>query len=134
MVKKSLIPNRILILKEKHCTRHIYVPTDEILFAFCLKLVNERNVEGYYNDLTCLKEPEEPQKPIDYDNQPQYVQQLYTSKLKAYKSDLKDYQYSLEDIDFLKRSLEDGQTAYDFLKSRYKYEYEEIELVCCDVL
>ena len=42
--------NRILVLNEKNGNRYFYVPTDEDLERAALKIVLERNEDGYWYD------------------------------------------------------------------------------------
>jgi len=127
--------DKVLVLHEKHGDRYFMVPTIYDLWKAALKIVEERNKEGYWYSF----DYEKPEEPVIPREQADLMKDcpIRRSIVKAwddYEDALKDYEDSKKDEMQLKLLLKskDGLRAMNFLANRRDYEYEGFEIIDCE--
>jgi len=120
---------RVIILKEKHGTRYINASSDKKLYQACMAIVNQRVDAKFYSHIESPIKPEEPEKPSDFDNQPEFVKYAYGGLLTIYNRKLNEFNECVACYNGLQRAKEDGRAAYRFLLDRQYDQYEGFELV-----
>jgi hypothetical protein len=120
----------VLVVKEKHGTWYIYVPDLETLYRRALGLLTNRLESGYWY-VECLK-PVSPGFTLkEVEAFPEgTIKSLALRQLKDYEETLKNWEEEAADFADLKKAVEDknGKRAWDTLKRRSHYSYEEVAL------
>jgi len=123
----------VLVFEEKNGKRHFYIENDEALFATALKVLRERNKDGYW--WYKPKAPEalditEEQIP----NLPKSLQDKATEALKEYKEALRAFERDDREYQAIQKAIREknGQMAWQLLYARRKAEYEAVEIETCE--
>ena len=125
--------NLLLILKEKHGNRYFYVPTFEHLCKAALKVVLERNEQGYWYDFS--EELDEDEKPeISKEDLEKMkdgpIKMVGLKEWEHYESKLDHKPKLIKGKKLLDKVIEDNDllSALQFLEDRRDYEYEGFEI------
>jgi hypothetical protein len=122
---------QIVVFKEKHGDRHFIVNTRQELEKVALKIVLERNDEGYWYDFSS-KEPVEPKiKKEDAEKFGDNIANAITREWKDYEYSVKQYKKDKVLKDALEKIVKnkDGGLALQFLESMKDGEYEGFEVI-----
>lgn len=122
---------QILIAKEKYSTRYFDASTPELLAESAFKLLKERWDDGYWRDL------DDPPKDKDILSEEQIAvlptENLRNSESQKRKEFLKEFRYWEESMaeyravaNCIKNNLKNQ--AWNLLRNRSDYEYENVEL------
>lgn len=121
---------RILVLKEKHDTSYYDVATDEKLHKVALQIVKERLGDW-------IMKPDPPGKADEYNLTSEQVAALPEGLRKTYLSNLnhnkrmwREYEKQKAQYEAAVKAVEekDGKLAFEVMKARQDYEYEEFSL------
>ena len=128
--------NYVLIAKEKHGTRYMDASTKDAFLANALKLMKERIGHGWYYELEPGEGPKVPELTQDQvDALPDgEIKDTAKAQWKRYRRQLRD---RAEDDNFavkVRKALadEDGELAWDVLRTRSDAEYEYVSLECLE--
>ncbi len=121
----------ILVFEEKNGKRYFYVANDKALFAAALKVLRDRNRDGYW-----WSKPGKPTAPDITEEQipnlPKSLHDTAKEALAEYKEELRDYE---RDVAIQKAIREkDGKMAWRLLYARRHAEYETVELEPCETV
>lgn len=118
----------LAIIEEKH-GRYIspLLTNYEQLDLFCLKLLESRFNENYYDSLDDITPPEEPSEKVlnTISGYAKVVRDQYQLDLRHYKIHLSEKKM----YEKIKNAIEtkNGKDAFDVLVFRFEYQYEEVE-------
>lgn len=124
--KNNLNSRTLLIFREKHGNRHFLVPTVDDLYGAALKLLDERNTEGWFD---------KPEQPEAFEYNEEQLKALPEGKVRdaafklyeEYLDEVKQYEEDKAVYDRVIRAIEekDGRLAWYIIKDRKSYEYED---------
>jgi len=121
---------RILVLEEKHGTRHFDASTDKLLAQAALSVLKARFDEGgwYYAPGVAPTKPDFAE--ADIEKMPASMQAAAKETFKQYRRSLNAWQQETDDYNRIKRAIDtnNGWLAWHILRDRSSYEYERAEL------
>lgn len=122
---------QLLTFNEKHGDAYFLIHNDEELFQACLKKLIERKNEHWYDYLSQVKIPVEPEiSEDDIHNLPQIYQSDTQNRWKVYKKELYDYNQSIKVSELISEAIQNNDTklAYSLIKKFNGGEYEGFEI------
>ena len=126
-----------LVFEEEHGSRRYHIPDDATLFKASLKVLTERNEEGYWYPEPEGEAPTPPDvKEADIPNLPKSLQDAARKQIRTYLESKRDYDKERVEYDAIQKAIEseDGRAAWDILYDRRDAEYEGVTLEHYDTL
>lgn len=121
---------RVLVAVEKHCRRYWVIENDQQLGLAALAILKGRHKDGYW-----YLKPEEPKKPSMTAAQVEAlpagrVRDAANEELRIYQREQRWFERESQQYADIQKAIKtkDGALAWQILKARRDYEYEELHL------
>jgi len=124
----------IIVLREKHGERYFAANTTEHIGRACLKVIQERKEEGYYESYS--EEPEQPKhRPDEFEDDP-HLKKTVEEQWGDYRQKLASHRESMRQEEELERILsdQDYHGAKVFLEGRNGYCYEGFSICLAETV